>query len=169
MPSDAPDVSAYRVYRGATASFVPSDANRVGSTTDTTFVDGNAAGYYYKLSAVDVHGNESGFGPVLAHPAGALPATILLAPEPNPTTSGVDFGYTIGGDQGSAGSVPVRLVLFDTRGQLVRVIKRDSEPVGRYQVHWDGNDEHGARVRTGVYQYKLQVGTQVRSGKVIRI
>ena len=90
------------------------------------------------------------------------------APQPNPSTSGVDFGYTIGSG-GGAGNVSVRLVLFDTRGKLVRVLKSDAEPVGHYQVHWNGQDEHGARVGTGVYQYRLQVGTQIRAGKVIRI
>jgi flagellar hook assembly protein FlgD len=99
----------------------------------------------------------------------ALPTTILLAPQPNPSTSSVDFGYTVGSDQGGAGNVPVRLVLFDTRGKLVRVLKSETEPVGHYQVHWSGEDEHGARVRTGVYQYRLQVGSQIRAGKVIRI
>jgi sugar lactone lactonase YvrE len=266
LPSRAPDVGEYNIYRGATQSFVPSDFNRLGSTTDTTFVDPNAASYFYKLSAVDVHGNESGFallkpsdipvaalvqqfeadpvtegvqitldlaiapgaygvrlwrsetesrlgavaltpdavpmssthyvyldatapktklwywvdlvgqsgsaisfGPVTVIPAGAFPSTILLAPQPNPSTSGVDFGYTIGSDVAGTGHVLVRLVLFDTRGKLVRVLQSGSQPVGRYQVHWDGNDEHGARLGTGVYQYRLQVGSQAHSGKVIRI
>ena len=167
--SQAADVAAYRVYRGATPGFVPSEVNRLASTADTTFIDRSADATFYKLSAVDVHGNESGFASVSVAPNGALSTTVMLAPQPNPSTSGVDFGYTVGSDQGSAGSVPVRLVLFDTRGKLVRVLESGAEPVGQYHVQWNGLDEHGARVGTGVYQYKLQVGTQVRSGKVIRI
>src|SRR5262249_22312608 len=50
LPSRAPDVGEYNMYRGVTQNFVPSDMNRLGSTTDTTFVDPNAAAYYYKLS-----------------------------------------------------------------------------------------------------------------------
>jgi flagellar hook assembly protein FlgD len=71
-------------------------------------------------------------------------------------------------DAGS-GTAPVHLVLFDTRGKLVRVLESGSKPVGHYQVHWDGNDEHGVKLGTGVFQYRLQVGAQVRSGKVIRL
>jgi hypothetical protein len=266
LPSRASDVGQYDVYRGATQNFVPSDLNRLGTTTDTTFVDPNAASYFYKLSAVDVHGNQSGFallkpsdipvsalvqsfeadsapdgvqitvdlavtpgafgvrlwrsetdsrlgavaltpdavpmssthyiyldisapktklwywvdlvgqsgsvisfGPVTVVPAGAFPSTILLAPQPNPSTSGVDFGYTIGSDVAGTGTAPVRLVLFDSRGKLVRVLQTGSQPVGHYQVHWDGNDEHGVRLGTGVYQYRLEVGAQIHSGKVIHI
>lgn len=265
-PSHAQDLSEYRVYRGVSENFVPADFNRIGTTTDTTLVDFNAASYFYKLSAVDVHGNESGFallepsdipvpalvqqfeadaapggvqitldlavapgtygvqlwrseaesrlgavaltpdavpmdgthyvyldtsapqtklwywvdlvgqggsalsfGPVSVVPAGALLHTILLAPQPNPSSSGVDFGYTIGRDAAGTGDAPVRIVLFDARGKLVRVLASGPEPVGRYQVHWDGRDEHGARLGRGVYQYRLQVGAQTRSGNIIRL
>src|SRR5262249_20837603 len=53
LPSHAPDLSVYRVYRGSLESFVPSAANRIGTTTDTTLIDGSAAAFYSKLSAVD--------------------------------------------------------------------------------------------------------------------
>jgi hypothetical protein len=100
------------------------------------------------------------FALALCH--GFLPATTLLAPQPNPSTSGADFGYTIGSDVAGIGNAPVRLVLFDTRGKLVRVLENGSKPVGHYQVRWDGNDEHRVRLGTGVYQYRLQVGAHVR-------
>src|SRR5262249_23754603 len=156
-------------YRGATPSFVPSEGTRIGSTKDTTFVDPNAASHFYMLSAVDLHGNESDFAPVPARSAAASLTTVLFTPQPNPSTSGVDFGYTIGSDVAGTGMAPVRLLLFDTRGKLVRVLKSASQPVGHYQVHWDGKDEHGVRLGTGVYPYRLQVGAQLRSGKEIRI
>lgn len=124
---------------------------------------------WYWADLVSQGGAVSEFGPVTVAAQSAFPSTILLAPKPNPSTSSVDFAYTIGNDQGSAGSVLVHLVLFDTRGKLVRVLASGSQPVGHYQVHWDGNDQHGVKLGTGVYQYRLQVGALARSGKVIRI
>ena len=56
-----------------------------------------------------------------------------------------------------------------TSGKLVRTLVSGTAPVGNYHQVWDGNDARGARLGTGVYQYKLQVGTQSRSGKVIRL
>jgi len=54
------DLSRYRVYRGSGAVFVPSPEDRIGETTDSTFVDAviPEPDTYYKVTAVDVHGNE---------------------------------------------------------------------------------------------------------------
>jgi hypothetical protein len=98
-----------------------------------------------------------------------FPRTILLAPRPNPSTSSVEFAYTVGSDLAGSAGVPVRLALYDVRGELVRVLASGSQPAGHYQVHWDGNDQHGVRLGTGIYQYRLQVGARVRSGKVARL
>ena len=57
------DLSHYAVYRGTTADFVPGAGNLVGTSADTMLVDSGwqwDAGYYYKVSALDVHDNESG-------------------------------------------------------------------------------------------------------------
>lgn len=65
--SDA-DLCCYEVYRGSTAGFVPSDANRVHSTNDQFWTDAHGTTAYYRIAAVDVHGNR---GPsALVVPAG---------------------------------------------------------------------------------------------------
>lgn len=59
-----PDLAKYYVYRGEGFDFVPSDLNRIATTPDTT-----VSGFDYfpvdpwhiKVSAVDIHGNESSF------------------------------------------------------------------------------------------------------------
>lgn len=84
LPSREADFLEYRLYRGASADFVPEDANLIAARPDTGFFDAaGSALHYYKLAAVDVHGNASRFavltpqGPVsvlaslveaLAHP-----------------------------------------------------------------------------------------------------
>jgi hypothetical protein len=52
------DLDGYELHRGASLGFVPTAANRVTITADTAFTD-IAGGYYYKLAALDVHGNRS--------------------------------------------------------------------------------------------------------------
>ena len=54
--SDA-DLARYEVFRGFTPGFVPSDANRIGTTTTTTFSDPHGLPAYYRIAARDVHGN----------------------------------------------------------------------------------------------------------------
>ena len=56
----APDIGKYAIYRGDDASFVPDVSNLVGSTGETMLFDGSwvfAYHYFYKLVAVDRHGN----------------------------------------------------------------------------------------------------------------
>jgi len=75
--------------------------------------------------------------------------------------SGTGFG-----DSESAGSVKVRLVIYDLRGHLVRtLVDRDREP-GRYQVHWDGRDDRGAHVSSGIYLYRIEAGEFVSTKKM---
>ncbi|MCW2848944.1 MAG: Fibronectin type domain protein [Marmoricola sp.] len=53
-------VTGYRVYRGSSATFTPSDANLVSTVTGTTFTQTAPAGtYYYRVVAVDGTGNAS--------------------------------------------------------------------------------------------------------------
>jgi hypothetical protein len=61
LPNQEPDLAGYRLHRGNTASFVPNAGNEIASLTDTGYVDhpGSQSGAYYKLAAVDVHGNIS--------------------------------------------------------------------------------------------------------------
>src|SRR5262249_17934996 len=56
-----PDLRSYRVYRGTSADFLPSPDNLIGSRTSPNYSDVGPAGNYYKLSALDVNGNESSF------------------------------------------------------------------------------------------------------------
>jgi hypothetical protein len=61
-PNAAPDIGRYDVHRGGDALFVPDESNLLESTMDTEVHDGTwmrAYRYFYKLVAVDRHGNRS--------------------------------------------------------------------------------------------------------------
>lgn len=55
----------------------------------------------------------------------------------------------------------VTLNIYDVSGRLIRqLIAPDQEQIpGRYSVVWDGTDERGQHVRSGMYLYVLQTGT----------
>ncbi len=162
------DLASYRLYRGGSEDFVPSPGNLVATAYDTTCVDAGPAGGYYKMSAVDIHANESGF--TLVTPSmttglgdsGGVIAFALGAVAPNPLSGGGTFHYSLPGGRGT-----VLLSIFDVSGRLVRVLAREQGGVGEHTVRWDGRDASGRQVGSGIYFARLEYGDQVRVGKVV--
>ena len=77
----------------------------------------------------------------------------LLPNYPNPFNPETIIRYNIG--RQSAGSVLVTLQVYNTLGQLVRTLVETQQPAGLYSVTWDGKDEYGEPVGSGVYIYRL--------------
>jgi len=69
---------------------------------------------------------------------------------PNPFNPSTTIAFSLGA-QG-----PVRLEVFDARGRLVRRLTDDVYPSGRHEIVWDGTDDAGAPVASGVYFARLQ-------------
>ncbi|MDP1675821.1 MAG: T9SS type A sorting domain-containing protein, partial [Bacteroidota bacterium] len=54
------DLMEYRIYRSTTAGFAVGSGTQLSTTTDTTYNDPsgtNGTAYYYRIAAIDVHGN----------------------------------------------------------------------------------------------------------------
>jgi hypothetical protein len=156
-PNTEPDLSHYIVYRGTDAGFVPGSGNQLTTTLLTTQADGSwtwDSGYWYKVSAVDIHENESFFavvGPGLVTATGeAAPGMTHLEqniPNPfNPTTS---IGFTL------VEASDVSLVVYDSSGRLVRTLVDGRRDAKQHNVLWDGRNDAGALIATGVYFYRL--------------
>ena len=156
------DLAGWRVYRGSTPAFTPSALNLVATVSDTTYTDATTGHFVYKVAAVDLHGNLSGYTSVV--PAqltgvdgGAIPATLWLAPvAPNPATAGalLRFGVPREGR--------VSLAMFDANGRRVRELASSQMPAGEHSVRWDGNDSSGQGVASGLYFMRLETATGMR-------
>jgi glucose/arabinose dehydrogenase/PKD repeat protein len=55
-------------------------------------------------------------------------------------------------------TVSVRLIIYDILGREVSRLVDEERPAGRHSVLWDGRDENGLRVSSGIYFYSLQAG-----------
>ncbi len=55
----------------------------------------------------------------------------------------------------SSGAVVVKLEIYNTRGQLVKSLVDQNKQAGRYTVTWNGSDDFGRLVSSGVYFYKF--------------
>lgn len=59
------------------------------------------------------------------------------------------------------------LKIFNVQGQRIRTLMSDRKPPGRYKVSWDGRNNRGTAVTSGIYFYRLQAGSFVSVRKMI--
>jgi hypothetical protein len=154
--SEDEDFQYFRVYRGTVPGFVPGPGNLVHTTIGIGWVDFVTEGwqYHYKITAVDFSGNESeaaspeavtGIDPTTAPTRYALHQSV-----PNPLNPTTVIRYDV-----PSGGGKMTLDIFDVSGRRVRRLVDGHEAPGRQSVVWDGKDERGARVGSGVYYYRL--------------
>ncbi len=60
----------------------------------------------------------------------------------------------------------VVLKIYNTFGQEVRTLVNARQPAGVNAVVWDGRDQSGKEVSSGIYIYRLQTGESVQSRKL---
>ncbi|MGH7601417.1 MAG: FlgD immunoglobulin-like domain containing protein, partial [bacterium] len=56
-------------------------------------------------------------------------------------------------------SSEMKLAIYNANGQLVRALYSGEMPAGRFSVVWDGTNEAGMPVASGVYLYEIKAGT----------
>jgi len=91
---------------------------------------------------------------------------------PNPFNSNTAISYQLSAirDQLSAdGGRPsaVTLRVYNIAGQLIRVIVDERQREGVHSALWDGRNEQGQEVGSGIYLYRLRVGDRVLSRKMV--
>ena len=52
----------------------------------------------------------------------------------------------------------VTLAVYSVDGRLVRSLVRGVQEAGRYQFVWDGQDDHGASIKSGMFFVRLEAG-----------
>ncbi|MFH1701313.1 MAG: cohesin domain-containing protein [Candidatus Zixiibacteriota bacterium] len=80
----------------------------------------------------------------------------------NPTTY-IDFYI----DGSSGGAETVRLDVFNILGQSVKTLVNEPLPPGMHTVVWDGTDNGGDMSASGVYLYRLRVGDNNQTKKMV--
>jgi hypothetical protein len=81
--------------------------------------------------------------------AALVKAVHLFQNQPNPFSPETQIAF----DLPKAG--PVELVIYSVNGRLIRRLVKDARPAGRHTASWDGRDDAGEKVGSGVYFYQL--------------
>ena len=100
--------------------------------------------------------------------ASAIPAAFMLAQNhPNPFSANGTFGnpstvikYEL------PQAVEVQLAIFDLTGRRVRTLVQQQQQAGQYEVIWDGRNEQGEAIASGLYIYQIRAAPSTSSGFV---
>ena len=91
-----------------------------------------------------------------------LPTTYSLGQNyPNPFNPTTTIKYTL------PEKSHARIDIFNLLGQRVATLVNETVPAGEHTVVWNGADDAGARVASGVYFYRLIAGEQTMSRKMM--
>lgn len=80
---------------------------------------------------------------------------------PNPFNPACEIAYDLPKD------CHVTLSIYNVLGQKVRVLVDENENAGNKSVKWDGRDDRGQEVTSGIYFSRIQAGDFVQSKKMV--
>jgi flagellar hook assembly protein FlgD len=85
---------------------------------------------------------------------------------PNPFNPSTTIKYSLGRENNGLSSNTV-LKIYNTLGQEIKTLVNEKQKSGEHTVAWNGTDNGGNRVASGVYFYSLQRGESRVSRKMI--
>ena len=186
-----PDINRYYIYRQLVElpHWVWEEWTCIGSTTDTTFDDnvfeywlqGNTFRLDYRIRVNDNSGKYSNYSeevhiynvsPMFPKKDDKLPSDSLVNSiivsefdlkdnYPNPFNPQTTIVFDLSKD------IQVLLEIFDINGRKICTLVNKPKEAGTHQVIWNGQDDHGNSVASGVYIYRLQAGEFVPSRKML--
>jgi hypothetical protein len=94
----------------------------------------------------------------------AIPTVYALDQNyPNPFNPSTTIRYQIPTD------ASVNLIIYNVQGQKIRTLVSKEQKAGYYNVVWDGRNEAGQTVSTGLYLYRVQAGSFVATQKMLML
>jgi len=117
------------------------------------YVDNFVYGYNYHQYAAKVHIWYTGASYA---PAGELPENYsLIQNYPNPFNPKTTISYEL------PKSGDINITIYNSTGQLVRTLVNEHKESGYYSIEWNGDDDTGNTVPTGMYIYRMTNGENV--------
>jgi hypothetical protein len=165
----------FHVYRSASegGSYQRVTQEPIAMRGETyTFIDGQVLEgetYWYRLGLAEFSEDMPLFSPMevtastgVAHEVGTpVPTTYALFQNyPNPFNPETTIEYQV------ADNAPIRLVVYNLLGQQVRTLVDEPMLAGHYKSVWDGRDEWGNQVASGVYFCRLETSRYTSTKKM---
>jgi len=172
------NVSGYYIFRNSTNNMVTAErlnafipATNTSQETYYSFSDrevmpGNT--WYYWLQHNEMSGEYEFHGPVsvtLQNNTNATPTipleTSLQQVYPNP------FSFNTSVTFGLAKSDNLKLIVYNSKGQVVRTLFTGQKAAGNYRLQWTGDNDNGISLPTGIYFVKMTAGKHSSIQKIV--
>jgi subtilisin family serine protease len=89
-------------------------------------------------------------------------ADVLRQNAPNPFNPATTISYQV-----QSAQTPVRIMVYTVAGRLVRTLVNGLESAGNHEVTWDGRDDDGRGLPSGVYFYRIETPGSSEQRKMV--
>ena len=100
---------------------------------------------------------------VMPYPDASVNKHSLMQNTPNPFNPSTTISFEVSGSS----SAEVSLTIYDIRGHEIANLLAGIREPGRHHVFWNGENNHGAKVPSGVYIYRLRINDYTETRKMV--
>ena len=86
---------------------------------------------------------------------------------PNPFNPSTTIRFVLPASTDGGAALPTTLKIYNILGEAVKTLVDEPMSPGAYQKVWDGNDDQGNPVASGIYFYKLHSGNFTDTKKMV--
>jgi flagellar hook assembly protein FlgD len=80
---------------------------------------------------------------------------------PNPFSARTEIPYQL------AKAAKVKITVYNYIGERIATLADGFQTAGSYKVEWNGTDNNGIRLESGMYFYKMEIGEKSTVRKAI--
>ena len=118
--------------------------------------------YYYKLEDIDLNGNSKFHGPISVKVTGLVPTDYNLTQNyPNPFNPTTYISFSL------PQAEKVKLEIYNLLGQKVITLLDNEMQAGSHTINWDGKNDRGEEVGSGIYFYRIAIGQFSQTKKML--
>jgi hypothetical protein len=153
------------------ALYAPNGGNALFNTTLDNIAPVLTQNGWYTLVVEDYGDDETGDYTLNVNLSGGVtgvedtpPVELALHPAvPSPFSQTTRFDFELPARD------RVRIDVYDVTGARIRSLVDQERSAGRFSATWDGRDDAGARVASGVYYVRMQTKADVKRQKVVLV
>jgi hypothetical protein len=82
---------------------------------------------------------------------------------PNPSNAGFNILYDLNNDS------YIEITIFDIMGRTIKTLFKGQRTEGQYSINWDGKDNSGINISTGIYFYHISSAFGSKIGRIVLV